>query len=398
MHQSVLTTQIIVPPLLKLLFRVSPASTRHRPPFPFRYISLRENGYEYPFGLAERGTNGSWSDFLESRHFNDIEPCGGGIGRGLGYGGNRLKLPGLWCEGDRVVSMSLGRSELPLFASPKAHSWDDRTIKNREAYRRDRININVTANGTASRIWTNTLREGGRDDLSSDGEVNWESGYVTRFEWSKNNSLPLEFALLDQLRHLKLSFGTPRADSTTASAVATASATATATTAAVAPPFTTLSCLVAKVPSLLFLDVSNNDLTAIPSCVGHLPVLKHLNIANNQLITLPRSLGLLSSLHTLNARNNLLKSASPLHAFLQPKFVHPSPFLYSQGHACGEGSCWGERTGSRPEPPTEEEGVHSVSLRFIDLSFNLLDDARPLAHLHMFRLLRGLYLQVSKHR
>lgn len=65
-----------------------------------------------------------------------------------------------------------------------------------------------------------------------------------------------------------------------------------------------LSLALERVPDLLHLDLSENQLTCVPESAFVLTQLVHLNISGNRITSLPRQLMKLSNLRELNIANN----------------------------------------------------------------------------------------------
>ncbi|XP_010414314.1 PREDICTED: LRR repeats and ubiquitin-like domain-containing protein At2g30105 [Camelina sativa] len=65
---------------------------------------------------------------------------------------------------------------------------------------------------------------------------------------------------------------------------------------------------ISSLKRLMFLSISHNNLTVLPSAVGSLTSLRQLDVANNKLTSLPNELGLLTQLEILKANNNRITS------------------------------------------------------------------------------------------
>jgi internalin A len=82
--------------------------------------------------------------------------------------------------------------------------------------------------------------------------------------------------------------------------------------------------------ALTLLDLSNNQLTAVPKELGELKALTHLYLSNNQLTAVPKELGALKALTRLSLHNNQLtavpKELGELKA-LTHLFLHDNPAL-----------------------------------------------------------------------
>ncbi|KAK3755618.1 hypothetical protein QZH41_017618 [Actinostola sp. cb2023] len=71
---------------------------------------------------------------------------------------------------------------------------------------------------------------------------------------------------------------------------------------------TSLSCEVANLPALEFLDIHDNSIETVPTEIGSLENLKRLNLSHNKLPSLPPDVGRLTTLCSLKLQHNSLPS------------------------------------------------------------------------------------------